>query len=179
MSETPRNQIAFFVFIIEHGDSLNFAPFSIIFFIVLIHGLLSIYSLGPLAPLLHTTLPNRHFVHQSKSEFGLMSQYPFQKSTSSHLIQTNLNSPIRFPQDLARRLDGLGLACKGDAAALSLELQTGTEAILAASRRADEGGRERAAGLEERVREAKDCLREDIRKPAESVEALKTSVEVS
>ena len=58
----------------------------------------------------------------------------------------------RRVQDLALRLDGLGLSCKGDSEALGLALQASTEALLAASRRSDECAEARATRLEERAR---------------------------
>jgi hypothetical protein len=81
-------------------------------------------------------------------------------------------------QDLARRLDGLGLSCKGDSEALAAALRGSTEALLAASLQAEGSAEARAARLEERVRAARDAALAALRGPAEALDELKASVSV-
>lgn len=81
-------------------------------------------------------------------------------------------------QDLARRLDGLGLSCKADSEALGAALRSSAEALLAASRQAEGSADSRAARLEERICGARGDALEALRRPAEALDELKASVSV-
>lgn len=79
---------------------------------------------------------------------------------------------------LAGQMSDLGLASKGNTESILHTLKSVSESVLDSFLRTDSSTKDGISVLKQKIDESKDLICRDIRRPAESVEVLKSSVSV-